>query len=370
MSGQPHASRCPELYLPHLGWLLHPPGDAVAQYLNEGWFEYREQAFLWLYLREGDTVLDCGSHFGLYAALAAHLMGHGTVLAVEPHPKTVHILRRNLEAYGTADVRVIPKAVSAISGEGSFYAEREGRAAYSSLIPETETEAVPVPITTLDELLAGQALPRVVDFAKIDVEGAEIDVLRGAASSIRQERLPLVMIECTEANLQRAGKSSRDLFDAAQSAGYQVLRFDAETLQFVPRLHDGPIWYENLFLARHADAVNQRLASASPDHLRIALEILQRGAAAAGLYQRLEESRQKIAKAIADAEQARADTAKATADAAQAHRNLEESGRLLGELARNLQPYLVSRYVRLGWQLRLIHKPVWLLRFIKRADRP
>ena len=61
----------PEIYVPHVGWLAHPADDEVALYLSRGLYEYREQAFLWRYLRPGDAVIDCGAHFGGYPALVA-----------------------------------------------------------------------------------------------------------------------------------------------------------------------------------------------------------------------------------------------------------------------------------------------------------
>src|ERR1035437_4961195 len=77
----------PELYVPHAGWFRHEPDDEVARFLSEEWFEYKEQAFLWLYLRPGDTFLDGGAHVGLYSVVAGRALNNsGTIVAVEPHP--------------------------------------------------------------------------------------------------------------------------------------------------------------------------------------------------------------------------------------------------------------------------------------------
>ena len=70
MAPETALSRSEEVYVPHLGWLMHAPGEEVARSLNEGWFEYREQAFCWLYLQEGASVIDCGAHVGLFSTLA------------------------------------------------------------------------------------------------------------------------------------------------------------------------------------------------------------------------------------------------------------------------------------------------------------
>src|SRR5260370_1106652 len=76
-----------DLFVPHIGWLRYPSSDIVLLHLREGSFEFREQAFLWSFLREGDTFLDIGAHCGLFSALASHVIGQdGRVLAFEPNP--------------------------------------------------------------------------------------------------------------------------------------------------------------------------------------------------------------------------------------------------------------------------------------------
>ncbi len=364
MSALPGSRPFPELYVPHLGWFVHEPEDAVALYLNQGWFEYREQAFAWLYLREGDTVLDCGAHFGLYSVLAGHAIGSGRVLAVEANPATVPVLQRNLEAHRTPGACAIARAVAAENGESRFYPAAPGRAAYSSLIPEDEAqEAVAVAATTLDQLLDEQGVAR-ADFAKIDVEGAEIDVLRGAARSLAEGRLPLVMIECSEANLRRAGRDTRALFAQFEASACPVWSFDPDQMRLVPRACEGPIWYENLFLTREPDAVNQRLRSAPEARRRLAAEILTRGRAADGLYRHVEEASQVVSQARQSEEEAYRRLGETNWRLEQTTGELRQEQRLLRELAAHLQPYLASRYVRLGWKLHVLHRPEWLMRFV------
>src|SRR5262249_37178999 len=119
-----------ESLVPHLGWLSHPPEDEVARYLAEGWFEYREQALWWLYLREGDTVIDAGAHFGLYAALAARCVGDaGSIIAVEANPGIADTLAENLARYGNQG-EMISAALGSHSGEVAFYPAAGTRAAY------------------------------------------------------------------------------------------------------------------------------------------------------------------------------------------------------------------------------------------------
>ncbi|HWB96580.1 MAG TPA: FkbM family methyltransferase [Bryobacteraceae bacterium] len=361
--------------MPHLGWLVHEPGDLVAVYLNQGWFEYKEQAFAWLYLRDGDTVVDCGAHFGLYAVLAARAAAGCAVLAVEANPSTIPVLQQNLDALGLPGARVVAKALSAKSGEISFFPASPGRAAYSSLIPDPDAAAaVTVPAIALDDLLDETGLVR-VDFLKIDVEGAEIDVLEGAARSLAGDRLPLAMVEFTEQNLARSGRGTKDLFDWIEAHGGQVCRFDPDRLQLVPCSFEEPVWYENLFLTRDPDPVNRRLAGAPPARLRIARELLERGRAASDLYQRAEDAAQVVAIAKQNVEEAYQRLAEANHRTEEARNETASVQCLLGierarleELKQHLRPYLVSRYLRLGSKLKIIHEPVWLARFA--AEKP
>jgi len=270
-----------ELYIPHTGWLAHEPDDEVARFLAEGWFEYKEQAFLRLYLRSGDTFLDCGAHFGLFSVAAGRAMSDaGIIVAVEPHPESARFLEQNLRSNGITCAQVHRTAVHSRTGSATFVPGAPGQSAYSSLA--LSSAGITVPTVTLDELTASANLS--IDFAKIDVEGVELDVLQGAAESIRQGRLPLLMIECTENNLQRFGGNTEELFRKLEELGYVVCRFDNDLCRLVPRPYEGSIGYNNLFAAQHLDSVNRRLGMASEPARRVAKDILDRGQASDRLF--------------------------------------------------------------------------------------
>ncbi|HTM49429.1 MAG TPA: FkbM family methyltransferase, partial [Bryobacteraceae bacterium] len=284
-----------ESLIPHLGWLAHPPGDEVARFLAEGWIEYREQAFCWMYLREGDTVIDAGAHFGLYAVLAARLIGAtGAVLAVEANPAMEPFLAANLARYGEGRGQMIIGALASRPGEANIFVGGGGRAAYSSSIPETPgAEPSKAPAVILDDLCAERAITRVA-LAKLDVEGDEIEVLRGALHSISGGVLPLWMIEFAEANMQRRGSSTRVLFDEISSLGYTVCRFDELRCRLVPVEWTGPVWYENYFAAASIEQVNQRLSECPPENMRVARDILRRGAAAMALHEAARRAERRL----------------------------------------------------------------------------
>src|SRR5690606_23171564 len=114
-----------------------------------------------------------------------------------------------------------------------------GRSAYNTLSGSDDAPGVDVRVLTLDELLDEQQVERAA-FLKIDVEGLELNVWRGAQRSIERGALPLVMIEFTEENLQRAGHSTLELARAVEEAGYMLCRFDVQSLQLAPARVEGP----------------------------------------------------------------------------------------------------------------------------------
>jgi FkbM family methyltransferase len=333
----------PELYVPHAGWLRYEPDDEVARFLAEGWFEYKEQAFLWLYLRPGDTFLDGGAHAGLYSVVAGRVMNNcGSIVAVEPHPGSASLLHQNLEANGVTCGVVRQAALFSRCGELMFHVGGPGKSAYSSIGPvDGSADAVPVEGITLDVMLKG-----LVQLAKFDVEGAELEVLAGAAENIRQGLLPVLIVECTEANLARSGATTEALFVALQNYGYTVCRFDALSCRLLTREYDGPIGYDNLFAVQHLDEVNQRLATAAESNRRIANDILTRGAAAEKIFiasSRLDEAVQSADQANWRAEQAENRAGAAERHAADARSAAQESERRAEESAQSAEAAYRSR---------------------------
>jgi FkbM family methyltransferase len=130
------------------------------------------------FVRPGATVVDVGANIGYNAIHAARLAGpRGRVFAVEPTPDNLDVLRRNLVAAALANVVVAPVAAGRAAGMRKLFV-RGARSAVNSLFADScyaaVTDVFEVPVVPLDELVAGTA-----DVVKIDVEGAELDVLEG-----------------------------------------------------------------------------------------------------------------------------------------------------------------------------------------------
>ncbi len=136
-------------------------------------------------VRPGDTVWDIGANVGLFSFAAAVAAGpSGRVLALEADTDLAGLLRRSAAANtGHAPVEVLPAAVSGELSVGRFHVARRNRATshlagFGSAMAGGVRSTHLVPTVTLDWLADRFPLP---DVLKIDVEGAELTVLAGAA---------------------------------------------------------------------------------------------------------------------------------------------------------------------------------------------
>lgn len=170
-------------------------------------------------LGPGDVLADVGGNMGLYALWGARLVGPtGRVHSFEPVPESAAMLARNAELNGFEWLEVHACAVGAASGtvrlhRMDLYSGCTSRYAFES---EHWIEA---PLVTLDEHFSRRPPPRLV---KIDVEGMEFEVLRGADRLLSGETPPLVVFEACSDFLRRAGSSYAEVLAYLAQRGHGV----------------------------------------------------------------------------------------------------------------------------------------------------
>lgn len=131
----------------------------------------------------GDVILDIGAYKGETALWFADQVGpEGLVLAMEPSVQTGAVLRQNVarnRSDSMAPIRILPNAAGADEGVAQFIATADSA---STLGVEGETT---VAMTTIDAVVVEQHLSR-VDFIKMDIEGGEVDALKGAEQTLKR----------------------------------------------------------------------------------------------------------------------------------------------------------------------------------------
>ncbi len=142
-----------------------------------GSYESGKQQLFARFVRPGMTVLDVGANAGFYTLLAGKLAGaQGQVIAVEPFPENQRSLKRHMALNPDLNIRLIEAAASASCGEARFHTGVTRLTGGLSVDGDLVVTTI-----TLD------SLPR-ADLLKIDVEGAELEVLQGAERLLREKR--------------------------------------------------------------------------------------------------------------------------------------------------------------------------------------
>jgi len=163
--------------------------------LNEirlrGLFERSTSKFIVDALKLGDTFVDVGANSGYYSLLASKRVGDsGKVYSFEPFPPAFMRLKRNIEMNNSRNIFAIPKAISREEGKQSLFVS-DLQDGMSSLIPVSHKNVLTVEVTTLDAFVPRENIALV----KIDVEGAESDVLLGAQHLLSSGRLSQIVVE-------------------------------------------------------------------------------------------------------------------------------------------------------------------------------
>jgi FkbM family methyltransferase len=165
--------------------------------------------------REGDTFFDVGANIGTVTIPVA--MTGAECLAFEPAPANAARLAANAELNRLSNVTVIEAAMWSEAGTVALRvdgAEGAGR----SRVVEADDGALEVPAATLDQFAGGGAAAP--DLLKIDVEGAELEVLRGAAATLGAGRVREVFVETHPPALEERGASESDVAALLRDLGY------------------------------------------------------------------------------------------------------------------------------------------------------
>lgn len=199
----------------------------------EGIYEPNEFAWLASLLLPGMVVVDIGAHEGIYTLFAALCVGdRGHVWSIEPSSREREYLVQNVRRNRLRNVTLLKAAAGENNGQGELQLAddvRSGRNTITGNLPlhlqgmRSETVA----IRTLDHLAAEHHWTR-LDLLKIDTEGAEAGILKGAADVIHRFR-PAILFEAPWRMQANSEGCRAQIIDMIRSHDYDVFGFDSET---------------------------------------------------------------------------------------------------------------------------------------------
>jgi len=205
-------------------------------------------------LRSGDTFVDVGANIGVHVADAARVVGErGRVIAVEPNSENCRLLLLTLDRNGLRNVALVPAALSD-DGEWTWFSTHigsNGGVLTSDVEALTRGFGVVVPVRRLDDIA-----PEGTRLIKIDVEGAEIPVLRSGLETIRRDRPSIIMEFSCEMVRRVSGIDPLDALSWIEGLGYgiAVIRKDdgrllATTAEQLIETWKSPLNIEDLLLS-------------------------------------------------------------------------------------------------------------------------
>ena len=163
---------------------------------ERGVYELGTVSVLQDFLKTGDTFVDVGANIGWLSLVGANQVGEkGNVLAFEPVPSTFDILKSNKEINNFTQITLNQFALGNKEENVTIYPEKENRGG-ASILNHQKNEGVKIDVKRLDNL----QIDSKIDVIKIDVEGFELDVLKGTAETIKKDKPKLIIEHSIDRN--------------------------------------------------------------------------------------------------------------------------------------------------------------------------
>lgn len=239
------------------------PGSIIALHVVQRgeWHDWDTAHFITGFLRPGDTFADVGANIGLYTLPASRIVGGtGAVIAVEPSPVNRARLKENLALNQITTLHIEPCALGEQPGHLTFqdddalaHVVQPGTDLTGTDAFTTIPSSLKVPVKTLDSILPAD--DREITLLKVDVEGFELAVFRGARQAMQSGRLPVILFEMNH-SYQRYGLSDADILDFLRDAGYEVSRYEHDSRRLVQDHLEGDLI---AFTPRGLQLIQERL---------------------------------------------------------------------------------------------------------------
>jgi len=203
---------------------LDPASNLGVRLLAEGDFEPELGRCLQTLLQPGDVFLDIGANEGWFSICAAELIGPaGTVIAFEPQQRLWPVILKNLAINNVSNVSLLPYALGTLQGRQRLTLAPSTNNGASTLAASPRERLWPyqdVVIKRLDDVDVVARYPK-IKFAKVDVEGFEVEVLRSAGELLASRRVRYWYVEVHPRHLKTLGSAASDITSILECFGYR-----------------------------------------------------------------------------------------------------------------------------------------------------
>lgn len=190
-------------------------GVELALY-QTGTYEKGTIQLLGDFLKQGSVFMDIGANIGLMSTIASKIVGEkGRVYAVEANPKTIEVLRHNCAINQCENIEILPIALASEKGSAILYENWNVNRGGASLISQGDEHGITVSKERLDDLFSPDAP---VHLVKIDVEGFELEVLKGGVAWFKTQQ-PVFIIEVSTQRSNQEGATPESIMSFVAELG-------------------------------------------------------------------------------------------------------------------------------------------------------
>lgn len=178
------------------------------------------------YIKPGMSIIDVGAHIGLMSVIFGKKVGQtGAVFSFEPTPSTFEVLKKSVRINNLDSIiQTENAALSDKNGKNIFYISNYNADNSNSLVNKKRIDRnekpIEVQLYSIDDYIIQKEIKQ-VDFIKIDAEGAELSVLKGAQNTLYQFR-PKVILALHPTSIKTFGHSLEKIWDFITEKNYQV----------------------------------------------------------------------------------------------------------------------------------------------------
>ena len=205
-------------------------GEPVAfELMIHGMYEQPSLDFILAHLPAGGTFVEVGANVGAFTVPAAKSVGpSGRVLAIEASPRVFPYLERNLQRNGASNaIAVACAAHDHDDGFAPFWEAPASHFGMGSLAAQFHEPPVQIPVRTLDRLVQENGMAK-VDLIKVDVEGFEAAVFRGATQLLGGPHPPIILFEFCDWAEERGGFALGTAQSVLLDQGFQLSRLGGD----------------------------------------------------------------------------------------------------------------------------------------------
>lgn len=205
--------------------------DSLRLSIN-GVYEEFETEIVKKIIKKGDVVIDVGANIGYYTLIFAKLVGQeGKVFAFEPEPTNFNILKKNVKINEYENVILINKAVSNKTGKMTLDLDEINKGGHS-ISKNNSEKTIEIESTKLDDYF--KTYDGNINFIKLDIEGAEVEAIKGMSETIEKNEEVNIMAEYNPLSLSNLGSNSEEYFKSLMKFGFKIYDLDAGRKKMIP----------------------------------------------------------------------------------------------------------------------------------------